>query len=82
MLKWIFQLGNDKDNFQKHKFVKIFGFKIYLTNFALKPKFTLKQRYYKYLENNINKDKSDFINITNAPYKANGGGGVVVMLSL
>lgn len=69
MLKWIFQLGNDKGNFQKHKFVKIFGFKIYLTNFALK------QRYYKHLENNINNDKSDFINITNTPYKANGGGG-------
>ena len=44
MLKWIFQLGNDNGNFQKNKFVVIFGFKIYLNLFKFQPKFLLKQQ--------------------------------------
>ena len=84
LLKWIFQLGNDKGNFQKHKFIIIFGFKIYLDTFKFKPRSKLKNEYYTYLENNLNRDKSDFVNITNAPYKTDsiittGGGGVAII---
>ena len=78
--KWIFQLGNDNGNFQKNKFVVIFGLKIYLDTFKFKSRSKLKNEYYTYLENNLNRDKSSFVNITNAPYKADSvittGGGL------
>lgn len=58
--KWIFSIGNDNRNFQKNKFIIIFGFKIYLTLWVVQSKL-FRAQYLNYLENHINQDKSSFV---------------------
>lgn len=70
--KWIFSIGNDNKNFQKNKFIIIFGFKIYLTFRAGQSKL-LRKQYLNYLENHINQDKSSFVDFVN------GGGNQIVI---
>lgn len=62
--KWIFSIGNDNRNFQKNKFIIIFGFKIYLTLRVAQSKL-FRKHYLNYLENHINQDKSGFVDFVN-----------------
>lgn len=62
--KWIFSIGNDNRNFQKNKFIIIFGFKIYLTLLVAQSKL-FRKHYLNYLENHINQDKSGFVDFVN-----------------
>lgn len=68
-LKWIFQIGNDAENFSKNKFIIILGFKFYFCQNKRG-----KMAYYRYLENNLHQDKSEFVALTNKAYIRQGGG--------